>query len=446
MVQLLCERATRRLNRLEKIITMATMSAEMVRVVRLPPPDQLPESNFPSAKFKPFYNHAMAFLGQNPDSDLYMRGGAYEKWLPQNSVLPNKRIVRLLGKDVAYPPEPLMRVEALSELGLPPTSDFAVTAQQLAAAKLRLKEKRMVHRNNQLSMLLQQFANLVFWSEQDDVTDRSDSLEWIWSYLRSHYNIEAKGSNILKVTEHIYRSGDNPNTFYKQFRASVIDNLRKAGSLADPRIPDDRLAQDEKLSPTFEDMIIIWALEKIDARLPGKVRKDYEGRLHGDTYLWNLQPQIFQRIPAMLEELQRAADIAALTLAATKIDYQVPSPTQASAGLAGFQGGRPAGRGMGRGGGRGRGRGRSSEPAAPPRKREWSLKYCKFCKKEGKPQATYESHNSFQCSFLSVEEKQNFLIASLQALGFLEDEEDDCYDDDAPVQEGELQGLDTPSS
>ena len=148
----------------------------------------------------------------------------------------------------------------------------------------------------------------------------------------------------------------------------------------------------------------------------------------------------------MLEELQRAADIAALTLAATKIDYQVPSPTQASAGLAGFQGGRPAGRGMGRGGGRGRGRGRSSEPAAPPRKREWSLKYCKFCKKEGKPQATYESHNSFQCSFLSVEEKQNFLIASLQALGFLEDEEDDRYDDDAPVQEGELQGLDTPSS
>ena len=49
MVQLLCERATRRLNRLEKIITMATMSAEMVRVVRLPPPEQLPEKYFSSA-------------------------------------------------------------------------------------------------------------------------------------------------------------------------------------------------------------------------------------------------------------------------------------------------------------------------------------------------------------------------------------------------------------
>ena len=90
------------------------MSAEMVRVVRLPPPDQLPESNLTSAKFKPFYNHTIAFLGQNPDSDLYMRGGAYEKWKPQNSVLPNKRIERLLGKDLAFPPEPLMKIEALT--------------------------------------------------------------------------------------------------------------------------------------------------------------------------------------------------------------------------------------------------------------------------------------------------------------------------------------------
>ena len=425
---------------------MATMSAEMVRVVRLPAPDQLPESNLTSAKFKPFYNHTIAFLGQNPDSDLYMRGGAYEKWLPQNSVLPNKRIERLLGKDLAFPPEPLMKIEALAELGLPPTSDFAITAQQLAAAKIRLKEKRLVHRNNQLSMLLQQFANLVFWSEQDDVVLRSDSLEWIWSYLKSHYNIEAKGCNILKVTEHVYRSGDNPNTFYKQFRASVVDNLRKAGSLGDPRVPDDRLAHDEKLSPSFEDMIIIWALEKIDARLPGKVRKEYEGRLYGDTYLWNLQPQIFQRIPAMLEEMQKAADLAALTLAATKTYSQVPLPPQASAGFAGFQGGRSAGRGTARGGGRGRGRGRSSVTTAPPKEREWSHKYCKFCKKEGKPQATYESHNSFQCSFVSVEEKQNFLIASLQALGFLEDDEEEYYGDEDALQEEDLQGLNNPSS
>ena len=74
------------------------------------------------------------------------------------------------------------------------------------------------------------------------------------------------------------------------------------------------LTEDEVLSPSFEDAIVLWALEKIDPRLPKKVRKDYEHRLTGNIYLIDLQVTIFQSIPSMLEDLNRQADLQALTI------------------------------------------------------------------------------------------------------------------------------------
>ena len=72
------------------------------------------------------------------------------------------------------------------------------------------------------------------------------------------------------------------------------------------------LAADETLSPTFEDAIVLWALEKIDPRLPKKVRKDYEHGLFGDTYLIDLQVTIFQSIHTMLEDLDKQAGLNAI--------------------------------------------------------------------------------------------------------------------------------------
>ena len=50
----------------------------------------------------------------------------------------------------------------------------------------------------------------------------------------------------------------------------------------------------------------LWALERIDPRLPEKVRKVYGHRLVGDKCPMTLQPTIFQNIPSMLQELDEA--------------------------------------------------------------------------------------------------------------------------------------------
>ena len=98
-----------------------------------------------------------------------------------------------------------------------------------------------------------------------------------------------------------------PATFYKEFRASFLNNLRKKDEPIGTRKPGAKLKEEKVLSPSFGDAIILWTLEKIDPRLPMKVSKEYEHRLGQGTYLSDLHSSIFQAIPSMIENLDQVS-------------------------------------------------------------------------------------------------------------------------------------------
>ena len=57
------------------------------------------------------------------------------------------------------------------------------------------------------------------------------------------------------------------------------------------------------LSPTFEDVIVIWCLEKIDNRLPSKVNQAFGHQLINNVTLKDIQKEVFKYIPIFLQEL-----------------------------------------------------------------------------------------------------------------------------------------------
>ena len=266
--------------------------------------------------------------------------------------------------------------------------------------------------------MLQQLSACCYKSERYDVVERSDSVDWVWEYLMNHYDIQARGANILKIADKSFPPGGNYNVFYKEFRLMVLDNLRLKGSKADPRIAGDKLAADEKLSPSFEDIIIIWVLERIDRRLPAKVRKDYEHRLYGDTFLWDLQSVIFQAIPAMLEEMAKE-DSFASALAVNKSRSQpAAAPLHQVQLNAGFTGPRRSNFAAKGAQGGGSNRGRESAAGGP-----WTEKYCRICHKIKKqPASVFTGHNTNQCSSISVEDRY-CLLNELMAEEDWEEEE-----------------------
>ena len=63
------------------------------------------------------------------------------------------------------------------------------------------------------------------------------------------------------------------------------------------------LDADEIMSLTLKVTIALWTLERIDPRLPLKVKKNYGHQMVGNKCLMSLQPTIFNNIGAILSEL-----------------------------------------------------------------------------------------------------------------------------------------------
>ncbi len=129
------------------------------------------------------------------------------------------------------------------------------------------------------------------------------------------------------------------------------------------------LKEDEEISPTFEETIVLWCLEKIDSRLPMHVSKTFGHQMTGNTTLKDLQVQIFQRIPSMIEDLNDAEANRASALNASVPIYETYQDSTLAAGRV-------------------------------QNTRTWKQKrktFCRICKTAGRPPAVYESHFPSSC-------------------------------------------------
>ena len=362
--------------------------------LKLIQPKELPADKLTSAEFKPWQNHLTNFLQQDVENFNFLPGGKYSNWQAANETEGNKRIRDLINGD----------------------DDLAIIngSEDTPVVKNAKKVKLLNQRNAQLGRMLQHIVSFVHYTEADDIDQASTSVEWIFKYLKQHYNIEAKGSNFLKITEHTFKSGVSPQVFYKQFRAGFLNNLRKQGEVMTHK-GGKVLVSDEVLTPSFEDAIVLWTLEKIDPRLPKKVRRDYEHRLTGSTYLIDLQVSIFQSIPTMLEEIDKQVEINALTavdggedttVSAINTFHRRPQSTR---------------------GGRGRG-GSARGFARGPERRPFSRNFCRVCHAAGKEPQVYQSHNIGTCSFFDSRDKRD-MYTSLRAMDLQGQgkEDDDDY-------------------
>ena len=366
---------------------------ESKTTIKLNQPKELPAEGLTTVQFKPWKNHVVNFLMQDLDNKLFLPGGMYQKWTAASAspIKAQGRIVAVLDDDIKENMDlltPYLEGMTLSD------AKKAENRQRLEAAAEQLKKKLLPIRNSQLARMIQHIASFVHYTEQDDIDQDMESVEKIWEYLELHYNIATKGANFLKITDISYKSGMLPATFYKEYRAGFLDNLRKKDCYEGIKRPGVKLQEDEKLSPSFEDAIVLWTLKEIDPRLPAKVRKDYEHRLGNDTYLSDLQSTIFQSINSMLEDLDKQASIRALTTQVQLDASWTPTvfPDGRRSGSRGRGGGGAWGRGAPRGrapqGGRGRGTGSS---------RPWYDVFCKVCQVAGKPTHVFTNHNTVDC-------------------------------------------------
>ena len=113
---------------------------------------------------------------------------------------------------------------------------------------------------------------------------------------------QQKKSLLLDVLDLCYQPEAGIKGFYNQYRNVVIACLKKKGDVILWQ-NNTVLEEDEKLSPTFEELILANVLGLIDIRLLGHVRDKYYQRIGDARSLMDYQEDILNNVIKFLLEL-----------------------------------------------------------------------------------------------------------------------------------------------
>ena len=90
---------------------------------------------------------------------------------------------------------------------------------------------------------------------------------------------------------------------FNQFRNLVISGLKKKGDVIIWQ-GGAILAEDEQLSPTFEELILVVVLSLIDIHLPGHVKNEYDDLLGKEKSLMDFKADILVKVPTFLSTIE----------------------------------------------------------------------------------------------------------------------------------------------
>ena len=367
-------------------------------ILPLKAPSPLPATGVDIVTFKVWKNTLIAHLQQDANHHHFLPGGRYATWRAAEF---GERIQHLHDSDQ----------DKLTADGKRDQYGEAGHTAEL--------QRILTLRNAQLAKFITHIATLCHHTENDDVTNNSTSVEWIIDYLKKHYGLMTKGANFLNIADHTFKHGTPYQTFYKQYRAAFVDNLRKQNDVVQYK-NNFVLTEDEKLTPSFENAIVMWTLEKIDPRLPARVKKNYGYQMTGQTTLKDIQPTVFENIDLMIEELDQAQNSKAFSSYAIDDDSHT-----AELNAIKFK---PSNRGARFSSSRGRNSNGQRPSRAPNSRKSPSNnageKFCRICNLAGSDARIYTSHEIGNCSRLTLRDLESFRSAlSLNVMTAIEDDE-----------------------
>ena len=327
--------------------------------IKIYPPTKLPEKGVTDLLFNIWMEEIEVYLSQDDRFTPFMRGGTYSAW------------------------------EA-----------YDVNADRITAPLAEDNLAALPTRRAQLRTFLSIVAKACDVNHYNVVTRHSTSLQWIYDKLREDYDIQQKGIHFFNLLDLHYKPGASVMGFYNEYRNLIIANLKKRGD--EIRWQNDTLARDEKLSPTFEDLILVNVLTLIDARLPVHVREHYHHHIGRDRTLMDFKSDILVKIPVFLSELDNKAQNNAIRaeteehLGAMRFTPQNRGRQNSYRGRSNFRG-RAGHRGL---------------PSAPMGGlRTFSSPYCRICHVTGQPDHVVRSHRigDMSCPKLSAADKEYIL-------------------------------------
>jgi hypothetical protein len=154
-----------------------------------------------------------------------------------------------------------------------------------------------------LDLMFGQITNYCPVISRNTIVKNPTSLDQIWQTIRLNNGFQFLHFNEIKL-----RPDERPEDLYQRLLAFIDDNLlkREGGTTHHSDAIDD----DEEMTPTNENLIILTWLCLINSELPRLVKQRYGTELRSRT-LASIKPVISQALPSLLEEIKNTEDAKA---------------------------------------------------------------------------------------------------------------------------------------
>lgn len=201
-----------------------------------------------------------------------------------------------------------------------PLRGFRDDGDNVAAARRRTAQQKV----NQLELMLGQIANYCPVISRNTIVRNSTSVEGIWQAIRLHFGFQSTGAQLIDFVDIHLETDERPEDLYQRLMAFTEDSLLKAAGLTHHGIA---LNEDEDLSPSLENFIVLTWLRLIHTDLPRLIKQRYGTELRTRT-LASIKPEISQALDSLLSEIRAADDAKIMRAAASSHTFSGTAPRQ----------------------------------------------------------------------------------------------------------------------
>lgn len=354
--------------------------------IKIYPPNQLPSEGVTDVQFQIWKNELEVYLEIEAKFRKFLPGGKYDTWIPAEDN--ELRITEPKGTD---------------------------TDEHLPEIRRELR---------QFITIVAKYIHLDYYNP---VIRHSSSLKWIYAKIRQDYDIQQQGIHFLNLLDLKWDPTEQTTAigFYNQYRSMIIGNLAKKDMKIDWK--DETLKEDEKLTPSHEDLILLNVLHLLNPKLPMYIRENYADKIGQNKRLMDFKTEILTKAKQYIQEIE-TAQIASIqeqepvnnyisTKQSNSNSYNKQTYTRPQQRRPYQQNQRKTIPQQ-----------RSANPPAantsqpPP--------FCRVCQLSGLPRHIYTSHYLGQpnCPSLSAKDKQLLLSRITQQIGAINVDEDQAED------------------
>lgn len=165
-------------------------------------------------------------------------------------------------------------------------------------------ESNLTTIRKELRQFLCIIAKFVHQDYYQPIVRHSTSVDWIYKKIRQDYGIEQKGIHFLNILDIKYDPTGNvtPIGLYNNYRSLIMGNLGKTGDTV--QWQNTVLVEDEKLSPTMEDLVLVNVLQLLHPKLPAYVKEAYCHKIGSSKRLMDFKSDILSKAKQYIEEIE----------------------------------------------------------------------------------------------------------------------------------------------